>query len=226
MISEKERWNKVARTYSKKIEEENSQGFLIREKSLNPYLFKALRNVKSKKVLDYGCGDGWLCGWLKNRGAKVVGCDISERFIKLAKEKYKGIEFKVTNNKTSYKNNEFDIIVCNIVLHITKNYEKILNEMYRILKPMGKAIITIMHPDYYKSEIANFSKNQETLKIKVEGDIPVTYYRRNQNSYEKAFQKAGFKIKKKQECKAKGKKIKEIKKYFEKSFFLLWELTK
>lgn len=226
MTSEKERWNKVAKEYSKKIGEKDSQGFLIRERSLNPYLLRKLGNIKDKKVLDYGCGDGWLCEKLKQKGAKIFGCDISEKFIKLAKENYKEIEFKIINNKTSYKNNEFDAIVCNIVLHITKDYEKVLNEMYRILKPGGKAIITIMHPKHYKSEIANFTKNQETLKIKVEGNIPVTYYRRNQDIYEKTFQKAGFKIKKKQECKAKGKKIKEIKKYFEKPFFLLWKLSK
>ena len=226
IISEKERWEKAAVEYSKKVENKESQGFLIREKCLNPYLFESLGNVSGKKILDYGCGDGWLAGELKQKGAKVKGGDISKKFIDIAKQKNPGIEFKVIDETTLFNDNEFDIVVCNIVLHITKNYKQVLNEIYRITKPNGRAIITIMHPSYYKAEIADFSKKEEKLKIKVEETVPVIYYRRAPEIYEEAFDKTGFMIIKKQECIAKEVISPELKKYSEKPFFLLYELKK
>lgn len=226
MKAEKERWNIVAKEYSKKVEGKESQGFLIRENCLNPYLFSSLGDVKGKKILDYGCGDGWLSGKLKERGADIEGCDISEKFIDIAKKNYPDIKFSVINKKTSYKDNEFDIVLSNIVLHITEDYKNLLNEMYRILKPNGKCIVTIMHPRHYKEEQINLSKPEEKLEIKVEGSIPVVYYKRNPEIYEKAFNDAGFKINNKIECIAKSLISPELKKYSEKPFFLLYETEK
>jgi ubiquinone/menaquinone biosynthesis C-methylase UbiE len=226
MKTEKERWNLAAKEYTKKVESKESQGFLIREKCLNPYLFDALSNVKDKKILDYGCGDGWLSNELKKKGADVKGCDISDKFIEIARKKHPEIEFNVIGEKTPYKDNEFDIVVSNIVLHITKDYKNVLNEIYRVLKPNGKCIATIMHPQYYKEEQINLSKPEEKLEIKVEGSIPVIYYKRNPEIYENAFNETGFKIKNKVECIAKDQMPQELRKYSEKPFFLLYEIEK
>jgi hypothetical protein len=83
-----------------------------------------------------------------------------------------------------------------------------------------------MHPSYYKAEIADFSKKEERLKIKVEETVSVIYYRRAPEIYEEAFDKTGFRITKKQECIAKEVISPELKKYSEKPFFLLYELKK
>lgn len=226
MKSEKKRWNKVAEEYSKKIESKDSQGFLIRENCLNPYLFSALGNVKGKAILDYGCGDGWLTSQLKEKGADVKGCDISEKFIEIAREKYPDIGFEVIEESAPYSDNEFDVVAINIVLHITKEYCMVLDEAYRLLKPKGRCMVTIMHPLYYKEEQIDLKKEEEKLEIKVEGNIPVIYYRRNPEIYEKAFQDAGFEILKKVECIAQKEISPELKKYSEKPFFLLYELQK
>lgn len=223
---ERQRWNKAALEYSKKIEDKDAKGFLIRDKVLNPYLFLALDNVKGKKILDYGCGDGWLCEKLKKEGSEVKGCDISDKFLDIARKKYPGIEFTLIDNKTPYQDNEFDIVICNIVLHITKNYKQVLQEIYRIIKPEGKLVVTIMHPSYWKAEQSDFSKKQEAVEVKVEDSVPVIHYRRNIEIYEKAFEELGFRIIQKQECLAKKKISEELKKYSEKPFFLLWELEK
>jgi len=226
MKTETQRWNLAAEEYSKKVESKNSQGFLIRENCLNPYLFSALGNVRGKKILDYGCGDGWLANELKKKGAYAKGCDISDKFIEIARKKYPGIEFDIIKKKTPYKSNEFEVVVSNIVLHITEDYKNVLNEMYRILKPGGKCIATMMHPQYYKEEMINLSKPEEKLEIKVEGSIPVIYYKRNPEIYEKAFKEAGFKIISRVDCIAKRVINRELRKYSEKPFFLLYELKR
>jgi ubiquinone/menaquinone biosynthesis C-methylase UbiE len=227
MSSEREEWDKVAEKYSKNIESKDSPGFLIRDKVLNPYLFEAIGNVKGKNVLDYGCGDGGLCNELSKLGAQAEGVDISSKFVEIAKKKYPKIRFELMEeNKTNYPDNQFDIVVCNIVLHITKDYKQVLKEIYRIAKPEGKLVVTIMHPDHWKAEQADFSKEEEIIKVMVENSVPVTYYRRGQEIYQKAFNHAGFKIIIKKECTSKEILSEELRKYHEKPFFLLWELKK
>src|SRR5262245_53936637 len=57
-------------------------------------------DVKGKRVLDVGCGDGHYTRILRKAGAaEVVGIDISDRMIKLAREQEArqslGIEYRV-----------------------------------------------------------------------------------------------------------------------------------
>jgi len=226
MKSEKERWDKAAREYAEKVESKESQGFLIRDKCLNPYLFDALGDVRNRRILDYGCGDGWLCSNLKNKGAIMEGCDISPEFIRMARANYHDIKFEVIDKKVPCRDNEFDIVISNIVLHITRDYKNVINEMYRVLKPGGKCIVTIMHPLFYKEDIINPKKKRESLKIKVEETVPVIYYKREMDIYEKEFKNYGFKIIKRQPCIAKEKLEDNLKKYSEKPFFILYELKK
>ncbi len=226
MIVEKERWDKVAIEYSKKVEDKDSQGFLIREKCLNPYLFKTIGNVSNKEILDYGCGEGWLCNDLRQKGANVLGVDISEEFIKIAKQKFPEINFEVIEDKIFCPNNKFDGVICNIVLHTTERYKQIIDEIYRVLKPRGKAIITIMHPQVWKEELINLQKDEEVLDVTVEKTVPVKYYRRIPEIYENKFEEVGFKSLAKQECMAKDKMPRGLEKYNKDSFFLLWKLEK
>ena len=52
-----------------------------------PALFSLLPNLKGKSVLDLGCGFGEHCkGFIKKGAAKVVGVDISEKMLEVARE--------------------------------------------------------------------------------------------------------------------------------------------
>ena len=60
------------------------------------------RNCKNKKVLDYGCGNGIHSVPLAKMGAeKVIGIDLSEKSLEIAREKIKkeGLEGKVEFQK-------------------------------------------------------------------------------------------------------------------------------
>ena len=231
MVNENKLWDKLAREYLLKVEEKSSQGFLIRSLALNPYLFKAAGNVKGKIILDYGCGDGWLSRKLAKEGAEVFACDISQEFIKLAKQKGGKIKYSLIkeNKELPYHNSQFDIIVSNIVLHITKEYKKVIQESYRVLKKDGKAIFTIMHPLYWKADDINPKYlKEESSKIEVEGIKGIIHYRRFPKTYLSEFKKAGFRDIKQTECKADKRKAKKYNliKYAEQPYFLLFEMKK
>lgn len=102
-----------------------------------------------EKVLEIGCGLGTdLVEYAKN-GSIVTGVDLNEdqiNFTKLNLElrNLPYSELKVANaEKLPFDNNKFDLVVSFGVLHHTPNTEKAIEEVYRVLKDDGTAIIML-----------------------------------------------------------------------------------
>jgi toxoflavin synthase len=77
---------------------------------------KLIGDVQGKRVLDVACGEGHFTRMLRNAGAaEVVGVDISERMIELAREQEAreplGIEYRVEDAKTVVEHADFDLVV-------------------------------------------------------------------------------------------------------------------
>lgn len=109
-------------------------------------------DVEGKKVLDAGCGNGYLSRLLSKKGAEVVGIDISRRAIEMAKgmeDRVKmGIEYYVgsVSNLSLFEDSGFDIVVSNIVLPGIQDIDAAINEFYRVLRAGGKLVISLLHP--------------------------------------------------------------------------------
>ncbi|WP_321422010.1 class I SAM-dependent methyltransferase [uncultured Methanobacterium sp.] len=105
-------------------------------------------DFKEKKILDYGCGDGFYSQYFNKRGASVVGVDISQKMIDFAKYKYQGdndgISFFLTDGQSlNFDPDYFDFIISSLVLqHVVD--EKILSTLFsefsRTLKENGELI--------------------------------------------------------------------------------------
>jgi len=78
-----------------------------------------LNNIKNgSKVLDIGCGIGALAYDIANKAGYVVGIDINEELIRIAKTKFpkKNIEY-ITGDATNYNFKEkYDYLVLSNVL--------------------------------------------------------------------------------------------------------------
>ena len=113
------------------------------------YIFSILKdNIKKKnlKLLDYGCGHCTLgIQFATLLGLKEsYGCDIdnwNEYFLK--EKSNNNFKFKkiIENEKVSFENEYFDVIIISMVLHHVKDYSFIFTELYRLLKPNGILII-------------------------------------------------------------------------------------
>ncbi len=55
------------------LESFGEQGDFAREHLLNPALFSLLGNVNGKKILDAGCGQGYLCRLMTSPRAEARG---------------------------------------------------------------------------------------------------------------------------------------------------------
>jgi len=102
-----------------------------------------------EKVLEIGVGIGTdLVNYAKN-GAIVSGIDLTEEAIRMTKKnlklrglKYESLQIADAEN-LPFKDSSFDLVVSLGVLHHTPNMDKAIKEVYRVLKPHGKAIILI-----------------------------------------------------------------------------------
>lgn len=54
--------------------------------SVNRYIEKILKKYQAKTVLDFACGTGAQVFWLAKRGFAVVGVDISQGMLEIAKK--------------------------------------------------------------------------------------------------------------------------------------------
>lgn len=99
-------------------------------------------NWQGLKALDVGCGGGFSCEFMANRGVRVSGIDQSVKCIIKAQEHaaISGLEIDYKQGfaeNMPYMNNTFDIVICVDVLEHVADLKKTISEIYRILKPQG-----------------------------------------------------------------------------------------
>lgn len=114
-------------------------------------MFKSLLpKLNGKKILDLGCGFGDLCSYMVSNGAtKVVGLDISKRMIELANQKNsnKVIQYIVKPmEKLSDIKEQFDIVTSSLAFHYVENFDKLISDIAKLLKPNGRLIFSEEHP--------------------------------------------------------------------------------
>lgn len=138
----------LAERYDKVSEGQFNNGLILIEK---------LGVKKGQNVLDIGCGTGRLTLHAANKvcpGGSVVGIDLSVQRIEVAQRKIrdapvKNLIFEVgnSNDLNHFKNNSFDIVYLNVVLHWIQEKEDAFDQIYRVLKPGGKLGITTGNKD-------------------------------------------------------------------------------
>lgn len=104
-------------------------------------------DLKGARILDIGCGTGTILSLYKNlpqeKENKLYGIDISQRMIKIAKEKNLDAEFVRANALTlPFKDESFNFVSMIGVLEYIKEKEILLKEICRILKRDGKVLLS------------------------------------------------------------------------------------
>lgn len=134
-----------------------------------------------EKIVDCGCGNGHLANSCAVYCKEIIGIDISEKSIQIAKEQYQiapNIKFyrkSIIDFSNTFK--EFsDICIANMVLSNIIDCEKNCKAIYKILKEGGRFLITLPHPCFW-SEHWGYDREEwfdYKKQIIMSGDFAIT----------------------------------------------------
>jgi 2-polyprenyl-3-methyl-5-hydroxy-6-metoxy-1,4-benzoquinol methylase len=131
--------------------------------------YQKVVNVKDKIILDAGCGSGLqaLILALANPGAKIIGVDLSEKSIEIARQRFAyhkldNAEFYTLSlDDIQLLGYQFDYINCDEVLYLLPNPGEMLKKFQSVLTPEG-IIRANLHSYYQRIE---YYRTQELLKF-------------------------------------------------------------
>jgi SAM-dependent methyltransferase len=109
------------------------------------YSYHLLGDVRGSRIVDFGCGSGSNSVLLAGRGAHVIGVDISEDLIRLARRRMAanrrdGVSFVVGSaHDLPLPSGSVDVVFGIAVLHHL-DLRLVSREVHRVLKPGGRAI--------------------------------------------------------------------------------------
>lgn len=108
-----------------------------------------LRELDGKHLLEIGPGGGGHSCLFKKYGARVAVADITpERALSTARklslmEGPDSAAFNADGEYLPFRDDSFDIVYSNGVLHHAEDTDKCISEVFRILKPGGRAVIML-----------------------------------------------------------------------------------
>jgi malonyl-CoA O-methyltransferase len=115
-----------------------------------PHIRQAIGDVRGLSVLDVGCGTGRHSTWLAEAGANVTAIDFSQGMLDRARRKPEAsiIRFVVHDitQPLPFKDSSFDIVISGLVLEHIHDLTKFFDEIRRVTRLRGRAIISAMHP--------------------------------------------------------------------------------
>lgn len=173
---------------------ENRPLFFSLIRPLEADFFQKTKEFIHPPSLDFGCGDGFFAQITFGKKRIDIGLDLknNQRVNEAINKKIYKKVILYDGKKIPFKNNYFKTVISNCVLEHIPNLEFSLKEIYRVIKPNGFFIASVMTDNWEKYL---FGK-------KIFGKFYLSFMRKKQEHYhlfsfkkwQKIFIKNGFKI--------------------------------
>jgi SAM-dependent methyltransferase len=141
----REVFDRLAEGYAARIDTKAHNAFYDR-----PAMLSLLPSVAGKLVLDAGCGPGAYAEWLADRGARVVGLDISPGMIRAARrrlgERADLLQADLGRPLDFLPAGSFDLVVSALTLDYVRDWEAVFGEFFRVLRAPGHLVFSAGHP--------------------------------------------------------------------------------
>jgi len=115
-------------------------------------------NARGKKVLEIGCGLGTDGAQFALAGADYTGIDLTDAAIDLARRRFDlfnlpGAFRTADAENLDFPDESFDVVYSHGVLHHTPDTVRAVQELHRVLRPGGRAVVMLYHRDSYNYRI-------------------------------------------------------------------------
>lgn len=118
-----------------------------------PKVLDLIPSNRALQILDAGCGNGYMANELAKSGHEVVGIDIAEDGISIAKKQYPNVKFyarSLYEDITDIITN-VDLIVSTEVIEHLYSPKIYLQNLHKVLRPGGSIILTTPYHGYLKN---------------------------------------------------------------------------
>ena len=189
-------YDPIATQYAQSQQRSVSDGFSWNHDLVIPNLLQAVGDINGLAVLDAGCGEGVVARYLAERGATVVGIDLSARLIELA-------QTQQTEPPISYAVHDlsqplpqyahaFDLVVSNLVLNDVADYAGFAATLAAVTKAQGRIILSLTNPysAVMRQKVESYF-DSGTATPYAWGEGQVFFYHRTMQAYIAAFRNAG-----------------------------------
>ncbi len=131
----------------------------------------------SDTVLDLGCGDGLNISIFQKIGVKnVIGLDISPQLLTEAKKNNPNNKFFLGSaEKLPFEDQQFSVVLVDSVFHHLLDYDRVLSEINRVLKPGGLLCFIEPHKSYFRSILDFVTLLPGSKFIPFIGERSITY---------------------------------------------------
>jgi len=140
----RESWERNAAAWTDAVRE---QRIASRRAGTDAAIVDAVLRLAPSRVLDVGCGEGWLARVLDARGVAVVGIDASAALIESARAlgggRFEAMTY--TDLAADALGAPFDVAVCNFAL-LEEDLAPAFDAIARTLGESGRLIVQTVHP--------------------------------------------------------------------------------
>ena len=184
---EHEGWQRVADKYDS-VWSRSTREFI-------PPLLELTDVQAGMRVLDVGCGPGYVGAAAADRGAIVTGIDFSGEMISIAQKFFPALEFQVGDaQQLPFGNEMFDRVLMSFALLHVSDPAKACSEACRVLRPGGKFGFTVWAPpavNLYARLIDDALDAHADLNVRLPSG-PDHYVYSNEDACRNAMSQAGF----------------------------------
>jgi len=204
-------WDASADWYDQNMGE---QGDALNREVLRPLVFELLGATSGQRLLDCGCGSGYLTAELSTRCGAVVGTDLSPRFLELCHRRAtgRGRLDLVRHDATTglpFASGSFHAVLSKMVLQYVPEIGGFARESWRVLSPRGRLVVVVDHPFHALYAFAQHRAGRpspkfpaprdyfdETAqpKLSLWGRAELTFYPRTMSAYLDGFHEAGLRL--------------------------------
>jgi 2-polyprenyl-3-methyl-5-hydroxy-6-metoxy-1,4-benzoquinol methylase len=139
-------WQVNAEPWTKAV---RSRAIASRRLATDDAILEAIRDRRPNRLLDMGCGEGWLVRSLANGGVEVMGVDASVPLIESARAEGGGhfavYSYAEVTEKPERVESEYDVIVFNFAL-FEEEIAPLLSALRTRLSSRGVLLINTLHP--------------------------------------------------------------------------------